>query len=319
MRTRIPIDEAIAQIIVEAPQHLNTNPEATLDELRADASSFYEWLRGPIDPQLAEIQARDDVVSGVPVRWYGADPAADRDLIVFVHGGGWIAGSVAQYDPDVRLLARLTGATVVSIDYRLAPEHPFPAGLDDSVAVVRHAAGLPHRGMALVGDSAGGNLAVGTALALRDDRLLDAVLALYPCVDPDAFENFSYKENGTDYLLTTDAMRLYWDLYTGTTESRKNPWAAPSLANLRGLPSIVIASADYDPLRDEDRALAAALVAADVDVTYLPHPGLTHGFQQMVPRVPAATRALEHSYAALLHSLDRATSRRANALSAARN
>src|SRR5690606_38640248 len=135
------------------------------------------------------------------------------------------------------------------------------------------------------------NLVLGAALELRGEGVVDALLALYPCVDPTGFSNPSYEQNATGYLLTRDAMRAYWELYATSDESRRDPRVAPLLADLRGLPPTVIASADYDPLRDEDRALAARLAAADVDTTYLPNAGLTHGFQQMVPRVPAATRA----------------------------
>ena len=312
---RAPLDDDVAQAISELPE-IDISPDIDFDAIRVDAATIAARFRGAVDSDLGTIPSRDDSVAGVRVRWYGPQPDADRDLIVFVHGGGWVAGDLDSYDDDVRLLARETGAAVVAVGYRRAPEHPFPAPLDDCVSVVRHVVDVPHRTLSLAGDSAGGNLVLGTAWSLRNDSVVDAVLALYPCVDPTAMANDSYRENGSGYLLTHDAMRTYWEVYATDERARRDPRVALLLGDLHGMPSTVVASAGYDPLRDENRELAARLVNADVDVTYLPHPTLTHGFQQMVRRVPAASRALAAVYAAFVATLRRAETRRTATASA---
>lgn len=309
---RAQLDDEVKQALAELAE-ISVGPDSDFEEIRAGAITFGATLRGPVDPELRAIPTLDVMIDDVRARWYGPQPDADRDVVVFLHGGGWAVGDIDSYDDDVRLLAQVTGAAVVSVEYRRAPEHPYPAPLEDCLAVVRHAAGLPHRSLSLVGDSAGGNLVLGVAFELRAARLIDAVLALYPCVDPTGFANASYQENGTGYLLTEDAMRTYWDLYAPDHDARRDPRVALLLGDLRGMPPVVVASADYDPLRDENRALAARLAAADVDVTYLPNPGLTHGFQQMAPRVGAATRALDAAYAAYALALRRGIARRPTA------
>lgn len=280
------------------PIDLDSPPHVVRDQQQA----FNDWMRGETDPQLAAVPTRDELIAGpadtaVPIRWYGRQGDVAEDVVVYIHGGGWTAGSIDAYDRDIRLLHHLTGLTVASIEYRRTPEHTFPTPLDDCVTVVRALASRRNRTLSIAGDSAGGNLALGTALALRDDHLLDAMLLIYPVVDPEAFDNTSYTENGRGYLLESDGMRRFWEMYAPQTDERTHPLAAPARADLRGLPPAVVVSAGYDPLRDEDRELAARLIDADVQVTHLPNPTLTHGFQQMTPRIPAATSAIRTVYA----------------------
>ncbi|WP_426324178.1 alpha/beta hydrolase [Microbacterium sp. E-13] len=307
---RRPLDPDVQQLIRDAEAQLDFGQSPTPVQIRKDAARFHVWLRGEVDQTLYAINTNDDRVGAVPVRWYGPAPDPDHDLIVFLHGGGWLAGDVESYDPDVRLLQRTTGASVVAVDYRRTPEHTFPAAIDDCVSVVQAVASIPHRNFALVGDSAGGNLALGTALRTRDLDVVDAVLALYPVVDPHAFQNQSYADNGSGYLLTAEQLSMYWGLYAPTDTAREDPAAAVLTADLTGFPPAVIVTAGYDPLRDEGRELATRLAAADVAVTYLPNPGLTHGFQQMVPRISAATDAIRSAYEALICTLGRAGSPR---------
>lgn len=309
--TRAPLARGLRELIDEAPSHLVIPPGATYDEIRAEAVGFYDWLRGPVDPDLAHVATADARIGGVPVRWYNGGPAEDDDVIVFIHGGGWNNGSVHTHDADARELARTVGSVVVSVDYRLAPEHPFPAPLEDCLAVVTAVAGRPHRSLSLVGDSAGGNLVLAVASEVRKDIELAAVLALYPCIDPDALENISYSENGDDYLLTREGMRINWELYLANDADRADPRANLRDLDLRGFPSTVIATADYDPLRDEDQSFAARLIEADNEVTYLSNPGLIHGFQQMTHRVPMARCALMNAYDAFSATVQRSVSRRA--------
>jgi acetyl esterase len=310
LAARAPIDGDLAVLLAEASMHLGSGLEGSVDNLRAQWRSDSIWMRGEPAKSLADVAARDDVIAGVPVRWYGPDPDARTDIVVYLHGGGWMLGEVDAYDPDVRLLTRELGCAVVSVDYRRTPEHPFPAAIDDCVAVVRSLALSPRRGLAVAGDSAGGNLALGAAAALAGAVRIDAVLALYPVIDPDAIGNASYRENGQGFLLTADAMELFWNRYTTVTGSTRDPRANLAVAQLDGFPAVVIATADYDPLRDEARQFARRLVDVDVDVTYLPQPGLVHGFQQMVPRIPAAAVAVDAIYAAFATTLARAIARR---------
>lgn len=313
MPTRPPVDGELSELIAEAALLFPGGPQATVEELRADALASGVWARGAVDPELVRVPTLDTMVEGIRVRWYGPETTRDHDVIVYFHGGGWMLGDIDSYDDDMRLLAQRSGRSVVSVNYRRTPEHPFPAPLDDCLTVIRHIASLPHRTLSVAGDSAGGNLALGAAVALADEALVDAVLAIYPVVDPGAFGNGSYTENGEGYLLTTDAMTAFWNLYAPEAATRGDHRLNLAAARLEGFPACVIATADYDPLRDEGRALASRMAAADVDVTYLPHPGLTHGFQQMVPRVPAATRAIESIYDAFDLTLRRAAARRKTA------
>jgi acetyl esterase len=298
MTSRTPVDPDVVTLMADATSVLEIDPTATTEQIRTREARFHSWMRGEIEPELARLPARDASIAGVRVRWYGDEPQTDTDVVVYLHGGGWLAGDIDSYDPDVRRLAAHLGLPVVAVEYRRTPEHPFPAAIDDCIAVLRELQRSSYRSISLAGDSAGGNLALGAAIAVKAEGIVSSMLLLYPVVDPTAFDNLSYTDNGADYLLTADAMREFWDLYVPSDEHRRHPSAAPRFAELEGLPPAVVVSADFDPLRDEDRELAARLIAADVPTSYLPNPGLTHGFQQMVPRIPAATNALSRAYAA---------------------
>ncbi len=285
----------------------------TIHERRAGAAALLPEFRAipSNDTSRSSVSAKDrsfPAVNGVvSTRVYAAEAAhtRGRPTVAFIHGGGFTTGSVDSYDDDCRLLALQLDAAIVSIDYRLAPEHPFPAGFEDCLAVVRVLRREIPGMLGVAGDSAGGNLALAVSLAMRDEqRALDAQLLLYPAIDPDALDNGSYRENGEGYLLTTADMRYYYDAYLG---GRATGLGAPSHADsYAGLAPTVLVSAGFDPLRDESRILAGRLVADDVEVSYLPNPTLTHGFQQLVPRIPAATMALERAYRAFRHLLERA-------------
>lgn len=306
MTSRAPVDPDVVTLIADAPAVLAIDSSATTAQIRIREARLHSWMRGELEPELAGVPVRDASIAGVDVRWYGDEPHANSDVVVYLHGGGWLAGDIDSYDPDVRRLAAHLGLPVVSVEYRRTPEHPFPAAIDDCTAVLRELQRSPHRTISLAGDSAGGNLALGAAIAVKAEGILSSMLLLYPVVDPTAFNNLSYTDNGADYLLTADAMRGFWDLYVPSDEHRQHPSAAPRFAELEGLPPAVVVSADFDPLRDEDRELAARLIAADVPTIYLPNPGLTHGFQQMVPRIPAATSALSRAYAAFSNAISSA-------------
>ncbi|MEZ0067966.1 acetyl esterase [Streptacidiphilus sp. MAP12-20] len=245
----------------------------------------------------------------IPVRAYDPEPvrdagaAAGRPLIVFLHGGGWVLGDLDTHDGLCRELAHRTGAMVLSVDYRRAPEHRFPAALDDTRSVLRWASanaaalGCDPACLVLAGDSSGGNLAAAAASPLRGPRAA-AQLLIYPALDP-ALDGPSARTFARGFFHTTAHMRWYWQQYLGPTTSpttgpTTDPAAAPGLApDLTGLPPTLIVLADCDPLRDEGLAYARRLGAAGVPVQVHLHPGVFHGFLGGAGHLPAADAALD--------------------------
>jgi acetyl esterase len=226
----------------------------------------------------------------VPVRLYVPEAAAATGapgpLLVYFHGGGWVQGSVETHDPSCRLLAHLSGVRVLSVDYRLAPEHPYPAAVDDAVAAYRWAAengerlGADPARLAVGGDSAGGNLAAVVALVARDDEALpDAAfqLLLYPVTDV-AEKSASYAAFSSGYLLTESGMDWFVGKYL-PDPARRSEWRASPLRaeSLAGLPPAYVATCLPDVLRDEGEAYAERLRAAGVPVATQRHDQL-HGF-----------------------------------------
>ena len=228
----------------------------------------------------------DQVAAGVPVRVYWPSAATDLPILVWLHGGGWVIGSVETHDFICRQLCNDTGAIVVSVDYRLAPEHKFPAAVDDCVAAWRwvneHAADLggdPDR-IALGGDSAGGNLAAVVSLVAREERLPAPSLQLlvYPVTDYE-FESASMVDNAEGYFLETEGMRWFWGHYR-TCEEDCDDWRFSPLraSDHAGLPRAVVITAEFDPLRDQGEAYGRVLQQAGVDVEVLRVDGVFHGF-----------------------------------------
>ncbi|MCP3817291.1 alpha/beta hydrolase [Streptomyces sp. A3M-1-3] len=251
----------------------------------------------------------------VPVRIYdpgpgpgarprpGAGPGSawDRPLIVFFHGGGWVLCDLDTHDGLCRRLASLTGAVVVSADYRRAPEHRFPAAADDAFSVAawaaEHARELdcdPAR-LIVAGDSSGGNLAAATALRARDHGARPAIagqLLLYPVLDPrlDGVSASAYAEG---FFHTTAHMRWYWDQYLGPDGDPADPYAAPGLApDLSGLPPALVVLADCDPQREEGLAFARRLSRSGVLAQVQLHTGVFHGFLGAADHLPEAYAAL---------------------------
>ncbi|MGH9017092.1 MAG: alpha/beta hydrolase [Acidimicrobiales bacterium] len=238
-----------------------------------------------------------------PAPHSSADPAP-APVVVFFHGGGWVIGDIDTHDGSCRILSRRTGAVVVSVDYRLAPEHRFPAALDDAEAAVVWAAahageiGADPGRLAVAGDSAGGNLAAAVCLrARRGGPAICAQALVYPAVDFTTARP-SMVANGQGYLLTADAVAWFSDQYMGDAD-RSDPEASPLLADLAGLPPAVVATAEFDPLHDEGTDYAAALGAAGVPVRHLDFPGLVHGFLALGVLSPGSAAAAEEIWTAL--------------------
>jgi acetyl esterase len=235
---------------------------------------------------------------GVPVRVF--EPLRPGGFtLIYLHGGGWVVGDVETHDPLCRRVANQTGARVVSVGYRLAPEHPFPAGLDDSEEVLCWLrAQDPGRPAGVAGDSAGASLAAGLAIRARDRGIpLAAQLLLYPATDP-TMTSPSITENGEGYFLTRHDMAWFYRQYLpdGTARAAEADLAC---ADLAGVAPAIVATAEFDPLRDEGAAYAARLRDAGVLVEHVSGPGLIHGFAAFLGLVDAA----EANLAAILARL----------------
>ena len=225
----------------------------------------------------------------IAVRMYNGDAAANKPLIVFLHGGGWMIGDVGTHNALCQRLCQTTGSTVISVDYRLAPEHPFPAAHNDALAVThwiaQHLSELgPNNGsFILAGDSAGANLATCTCLALDATarELLVGEIVIYPVTDHYSTPYPSYEEKAKGYVLTSSMMRWFWDSYLGDASMSDQPpvTATPLHAtNLAELPATLLITAEHDPLRDEGIAYAAKLRDAGVALQYAHYDNAEHGF-----------------------------------------
>lgn len=207
--------------------------------------------------------------------------------LVYFHGGGWVVGSVDTTDVPCRSIANRAQCVVISVDYRLAPEYPFPTAAEDGYEVTRwvanHAKALAidANRIAVGGDSAGGNIAAAVTLMTRDAGGPSLVyqLLIYPVTDLTSTNTASYNANASGYYLTKDTMRWYIDHYVPNAADRKNPLASPLHAHdLTGLPAALVITAEYDPLRDEGEAYATKLKHAGVPVTHRRFEGMIHGF-----------------------------------------
>lgn len=227
-------------------------------------------------------------------------------LLLFAHGGGWIAGDVETYGRMCRTMAEQTGCMVLSVDYRLAPEAPFPAGFDDLYAVAKTVFTAPFLPVApenitLIGDSAGANLCAAVSLKARDtgDFLPPRQILIYPACageyDPALSPYASLRENGEGYLLTTKRIGEYLSMYCPDAPLRRNPYVAPlAAADLAHQPDTLIITAQFDPLRDEGEAYGARLLADGNRVTVRRMPDALHGFFNLSLRFKAVRQCYRH-------------------------
>ncbi len=283
------IDPELAEIVrlANSAPGLPFDP-GSVDQLR-ELSRAAAVAYGP-GPEVAAIE--DRTVPGprgaIPVRIYHPEVEA-VGILVFFHGSGFVIFDLDTHDRECRLLARNASVVVVSVDYALAPEHPFPAAFDDCLAATRWIAangaalGVPALPIGVAGDSAGGNLAAAVSAALRADAgcRLRCQMLVYPVTDL-ANRAPSYAENGEGYLLTAAAMEFFIRCYAPDRRQRLDPRASPLLADeFTGLPRTLVIVAGLDPLRDEGEAYARALEKAGVDVSLVQYDGAVHGFFQM--------------------------------------
>jgi len=266
-------------------------------------------LSGTVDVPLGGIANR--TIPGpdgaIPVRVYTPEGRAPFPVLVYFHGGGWVLGGLDTHDGICRQLAHGAGAVVMSVDYRLAPEHPYPAAPADCYAAVAWTAahgaeiGADPKRIAIGGDSAGGNLTCVTALQARDKGgpPLRYQLIIYP-VTNDSLDTPSYHENATGYLLETADMEWFWGHYLAKAADGAESYASPLRArDLRGLPPALVITAEFDPLRDEGEAYAKRLQEAGVPVRLRRFDGMIHGFFGMGAVLDQAKTAVAESCAAL--------------------
>ncbi|HEY0636506.1 MAG TPA: alpha/beta hydrolase [Pseudonocardiaceae bacterium] len=244
-----------------------------------------------IEPVAARDLAIENAAGPIPARLYRpAGLAAPSPLLVYYHGGGWVEGDLESHDNLCRFLALHAGTAVLAVDYRLAPEHPFPAGLNDALAALRYAAahaeelGVDPRRIAVGGDSAGGNLAAVVAgLAAADEVPPSFLLMIYPGTDAVEVAASRTLFGSGGFLLTEERIQWFLDQYLPDHGDRRDPRASP-LREPRPerLPPTYLVTAGFDPLRDEGEAFAALLAAAGVPVALHRFPDLYHGFASSV-------------------------------------
>jgi len=264
-------------------------PDSTVAQVRAANWDWVEFMGSP--ERVARVE--DNYIPGptaeLHVRIYTPQGSGPFPGLVFFHGGGWTAGNIELTDRPNRSLANATGCVLVAVNYQKAPEHQFPAAIDDCFAtaqwVVEHADALnidPGQ-VGVGGDSAGGNLAAAVCLKAREAPGVPLAfqLLIYPALDPD-MDFPSARENADGYALTTAAMRWFWGNYAPAAHQMEDPLAAPlRAASLHRLPPAIVVTVEYDPLRDEGERYADRLEEAGVTVLRHTYAGTIHGFLWM--------------------------------------
>ncbi len=307
----MPLDPQ-ARSLLEQLEALGAPPlsQQTPEEARAGFAVLAAVAGKPADPVPTEDRSVPGPAGDIPVRIYRPEGDHPLPVVVYFHGGGWVIGDIASHDTICQRLATGVPALVVSVDYRLAPEHPFPAAVDDCDAatgwVSARAAefgGDPGR-LAVAGDSAGGNLAAVVAIHARDadGPPIAFQLLIYPGTDMTCSLP-SHTENGKGYLLDSDTIGWFRGNYLAEADPR-HPDASPLFADdLSGLPPALVVTAEFDPLRDEGEAFAERLRQAGVVVTTSRYDGMIHGFYGLDSVFDAAKRATLETVVALREGL----------------
>lgn len=289
---------AISKQMQAALRLLSYPAAADLEKVYKIERALYS-LKAPLGPLYHLWDRRVESVDGTPirVRLYTPKQQESRRLLLFFHGGGWVFESVDTYDRVCRALARATGCRIASVEYRRAPEYPFPVGLEDCYAAAKAIYaqagqfGLRAQDITLIGDSAGGNLAAAVSLLARDRGEFQVCqqILIYPATAADHSEQSpfpSVHENGEGYLLTAYRVQEFMRLYAGQdADAVKNPYFAPLLMeDLSRQPRTLVITAEYDPLRDEGEAYGAALARAGAEVRLCRMPDALHGFLSLPSR-----------------------------------
>jgi acetyl esterase len=293
--------------------------QMTPQELRADRAAKADAMAAMASPLQKVARVENRTIPGpapgpaqpIPVRVYWPETGTILPALVYYHGGGWVIGNLDSVDRTCRALANASGCVVISVDYRLAPEHKFPAAVEDADAAVRYVA--EHAGefdidpnrIAVGGDSAGGNLAAVACLIARDrgGPKIAFQLLVYPVTD-NADERPSMHEFAQGYLLTRPAMEYFWDHYLARPEDGRHPHASPVRAeSLAGLPPAMVITAECDPIRDQGEAYARHLRESGVPVSAKRYDGAIHAFFNLAGVVDSGRQAIADAGAALKTAL----------------
>jgi len=313
----MPVDSQLQNIL----DLVNAQPtqEWTVENA-ADFRKVFDTMVMMLGEGPGSVTAENLTVPGpggeIPIRVFRPEGVERPPILVFFHGGGFVIGSIATHDRECRFLAEGAGALVVSVDYRLAPEHPAPAASDDCLAALRwvadHADELGADGgrIAVAGDSAGGNLAAVTSIRARDEGgpALAFQLLVYPVVDmTPTMENPTYDsmlENAEGYFLTLDDMLFFSDCYLPEGVDRSHHHLSPIHAeSLAGLPPALVLTCGYDPLRDQGVAYAKALADAGVEVAHSNYEGGIHAVMSMAAVTDIGRRFMDEAIAAVRGAL----------------
>jgi len=310
----MPLDPG-AETVLALIKQIGRPPMHTLTPLEAREASAKS--RAVLQPEPEAVAVREELACPGPhgeirLRHYrpaGSAPGAVLPCLVYFHGGGWVIGDLDSHDQPCRVLCNSSGGAVISVDYRMAPEHVYPAAVEDCAAAVGWTAanaarlGIDAGRIAVGGDSAGGNLAAVTALMARDGALppVGFQLLLYPATDL-AVESPAYQRFTDGLILTDKTMRYFIDLYAPDRARRVEWQASPArAASLKGAPTAYVMTAAYDPLVDEGRAYAVRLEQEGVRVAHIHMSDQLHAFLGMGKFIPAATLALRQAGLALAH------------------
>lgn len=296
----MPLDPQV-QVVLKQRAAAGLPPIHTMTPQQA--REMMAALRPPVEPEpVGAIE--DRTIPGpagqIPIRIYKPAAPGPFPVLVYFHGGGWVIGDIESHDATCRMLTNASQWLVISVDYRLAPEHKFPAAVEDAYAATcwaaEHAAELggDPNSIAVGGDSAGANLATVVSLLARDkgNPKLCYQILVYPVTNY-AFDTLSYAEND-GYILTKDAMKWFWGHYLRSEADGRNPLASPLQAeDLSGLPPALIITAEYDPLRDEGEAYGQRLQEAGVPVMVKRYNGMVHGFFTMAAVLDRGREAIQ--------------------------
>lgn len=306
LSNRSPMDPALRRYLDELAAAMGPMPTGLTDVQRVQRGragmEAAAKTRGAIKGLPSKVSVHDlSVATGLAARLYRPSAASALPLMVFLHGGGWVVGSIDSHDAFCRLFSEAAGVAMLSVDYRLAPEHPCPAGLDDAFTALRWALahaqehGCDATRVAIGGDSAGANLAaVAAHRAVAQGLPLRAAMLLYPVTDHPSANHPSYAENGTGFGLDAALMRWFWQQYAPSL-SPADPLASPLRGVAAALPPTLVATAEFDVLRDEGKAYAARLREAGTVVTHLHARDMHHNFPVhpgTVARFPQCEAAL---------------------------